>query len=177
MSLLKVVPDREWLLVEENLRFPVDCTVPPALVPVVIAGDLQKSIDTLERLREWKRLELVPTRKAFAGKPCCLQMAKKPGSVLKIIIKPSPFQGDVDDATNALYRGDSVAVENEGNRIENDGLIDWVAVLHFWQPAIHYNREEFKEELTAPIPGFADWDSILGNWPVLKQRYPDVFND
>ena len=162
---------------EENLRFPVDGSVPPALVPVVIAKDLQESIDTLERLRGWRRLETVPRRKAFAGEPCCLQMAKKPGSVLKIIIKPSPFQGDADDATNALSRGESVSVENGGDRFTVDGIIDWVAVLHFWQPAIHYNREEFKEELTAPAPGLAEWNSILGNWPVLKQRYPDVFTD
>lgn len=177
MTLLTVQPDKTWLLVEENLRFPVDGSVPPALVPVVIGSDLQKSIDILERLRGWRRLETVPKRKAFAGKPCCLQMAKKPGSVLNIIIKPSPFQGDTDDATNALNRGELFSVENGGSRLEEDGLIDWIAVLHFWQPAIHYNREEFKEELTAPMPGFADWNSILGNWPVLKQRYPDVFSD
>ena len=84
---------------------------------------------------------------------------------------------DADDATNALSRGESVSVENGGDRFTVDGIIDWVAVLHFWQPAIHYNREEFKEELTAPAPGLAEWNSILGNWPVLKQRYPDVFTD
>lgn len=167
MTALKVAPDKTWLLTEEHLRFAVDAMVPPRMVPLVVAADLRKGIEILERHRGWRRVETVPARQAFAGKPCCEQMRAKPGTVLTLIFRPSDFQGDTDDAHN----NGTVSCGVGDNRLLDQGVIDWVAIVHFWEPAEHIDLDQVAEEMKAPMPGHVDWDSVpMDLWPVLKQR-------
>lgn len=166
MTLLKVQPDHTWAIVEERIRFPVDVSVPPTMVPFVVAKDLQKAIDILEKHRGWRRLETVPTHRSFTGKPCCTQLAGKPGDTITLKFVPSDFQGDTDDAHNF---GE---VSDARHRQEEEGLIDWVAIVHFWQPTITINTEQIREETPGPSEGFADWNSLPTDaWLAVRQRF------
>lgn len=169
MTLLKVAPDKVYMLAEERIRFPVSADVPPELVPLVVAGDLQKGIDNLERFKGWKRIEVVPSRQLWPeNKVCCELMRQPPGSTITLRFKPSDFQGDPDDATNFKETSD-----NE-SRLAIEGIIDWVAIVHFWQPAIHINLDEEREEHQAMTPknGFATWESMPPDaWTALREKY------
>ena len=141
-GLTRVAPDREWFIVEENLRFPVDAAVPANLVPIVVASDLRRSIDILEKHRGWKYLDSVPTHRKYA-KPCCDQIEKgRAGSPLRIRFQPSPLQADTDDAHN--FGG---TYSPNGVRLYVDGKIDWVAIMHFWQPGIVVTPAEDRENM------------------------------
>ncbi len=168
MSLIKVQPDREWLIVENHLRFPVDVGVKPDMVPIVVAKDLQRAIETIERRDGGKRLEVVPDRPRFAGKPCCDQLAQPPGSIINLRFKPSAYQGDTDDAHNLD------AMSDPQFRSVEEGLIDWVAIVHFWEPAIHINLEaeaEYRRSL-GPAQGFMTWDMLPDKaWSVTRKRF------
>jgi|GEM_PF-2493297 len=169
-GLLTVVPDKTYLITEERLRFSVDATVPPNAVPFIVAKDLQKSIDILERLRGWKRMETVPARTAFPlDKVCCEQMRQKPGTTIGLRFLPSNAQGDLDDMTNFGL------VSDENKRFYVDGLIDWVAVVHFWQPAVVINNDaekEANEALYTPTEGFARWEDLpLNAWSAARKRF------
>jgi len=170
---IRVQPDKEFLITEERLRFPVDAAVPPNLVPFVIAGDLVKSIQIFERHRGWHLLDRVPKRKAFPGSvPCCDLIAKgKPGTALNPRFEPSLYQGDTDDAHNFQE------LSNPEFRLNVEGLIDWVAILHFWEPAVHVDRDHVKEASQAlnPQQGFRRWEDMPKDaWiPTRKKFYGD----
>lgn len=166
MTLLKVQPDKAWLITESRLRFEVDAMVEPKMVPLVVARDLQKSIEILERTRQWRVLERVPARKAFGGDACCPRMLQPAGTPLNITFEPSVFQGDTDDAHNF----DEIA--DPESRVLVDGKVDWVAVVHFWSPALFVNPAQEKEESFDAFEGFAKWDSMPEHyWPALRKRY------
>ena len=143
-GLTRVQPDREWFIVEEHLRFAVDATVPTNLVPIVIARDLRKSIDILEKHRGWKYLDTVPTHRKYLN-PCCDQIATgRAGTPLRMRFQPSPLQADTDDAHN--FGG---TYSPKGERLYVDGKIDWVAIMHFWQPGIVVTPAEDREMLSS----------------------------
>ena len=104
MALIKIAPDREFVISEERLRFAVPADIPPAEVPfhLYLSGVLQKSIETYTRFRGWKMLDVVPERKQFLrGISCCEQLRSgKIGEQITLKFMPSSFQGDTDDAHN-----------------------------------------------------------------------------
>lgn len=138
---LKVQPDKQYFIQEERLRFPVAGDMEPAMVPFALFKDLQKAVEIFERHRGWKLLDSVPARKQFpGGKPCCADIvSRKPGESLTIKFMPSEFQGDTDDAHNF----DEVSDPNK--RLYEENIIDWVAIMHFWVPAITVDMNAEKE--------------------------------
>ncbi|MFA7267058.1 MAG: hypothetical protein WC054_12170 [Candidatus Nanopelagicales bacterium] len=166
--LIRTVPDKEYLITEERIRFPVDATVPPNLVPFAVAGDLLKSIEILERHRGWHLLDRVPDRKRFPGKACCKLIDSKPGTALHPRFEVASFQGDTDDATNFQL------LSNPDRRQFVDGLIDWVAILHFWEPAVFVIPDQLKEDSRAldKEEGFVSWDKMPSNaWSATRERF------
>ena len=170
MALLKVQPDKVYLVAHEVIRLsPLDASVAPEMVPVLSALELKKSIDILQKHRGWSVLETVPRRKAFAnGRVCCDQLIQPPGSVIKLRFRPSDFQGDTDDAHNFGTMSDSGLVEMRG-------LIDWVAILHFWEPAVFVNEAEKREAVASMKDGFLPWSAIPAEaWPHLRKRFAET---
>lgn len=169
MTLLKVAPDKSFMITEARLRFPVDAHAPYGMIPLIVASDLKKSIENLEKFRGWHVLETVPSRKQFpANMACCEQMLKPSGTALKIRFMPSDFQGDPDDATNFNE------VADDNHRLLVEAIVDWVAIVHFWEPAVHVNMEEVRDDSRslAAGDGFMDWKSIPAHaWPELRKRY------
>lgn len=142
MTLVKVQPDTEWGIVEMRLRFSVDYSVPEKMLYIHNLLDLTKAIDILERTRGWHFLTKVPARKQFLGgaPPCCAKVAAAPsGTPLEVWYEKSDLQADSDDAHNFNEVSDGT------ERFYSEGLIDWVAVCHFWQKGIWLNKDEVFE--------------------------------
>lgn len=160
--------DKEYDITEVRLRFELDAALSPDMVLLSIVGSMDKAIQFQERFRDFKVITRVPTKRQMKGKtPCCLQMAQPPGTALKLIIKPSEFQGDTDDAQNFGELSDPT------KRIHIDGKVDWVAITHFWTPCIVVNQEQIAEERKAlgPEQGLARWEDIpADHWPNLRKR-------
>lgn len=168
MTRIKVQPDREWLITEWRLRFAVDAEVPKNLVPIVIFKDLQQAIGIMENVRHWRFIDTMPTHKPFV-KPCCAQIASaKPGQPIKMIFEPSALQGDPDDAHNF---GGATTGEH---RLHVDNKIDWVAVCHFWAPAVHRNLEQIADEMPRESEGFVSPELLPKEFLAVNKRYQDV---
>lgn len=139
MSLLRVAPDKSFLISEERLRFALPADIPPERVPVAVylSGELPRAIEIYEKYKGWKMLDAVPARKAFSrGVPCCTQiLEKKPGESMTLKFFPAEFQGDTDDAHNFDEMSDP------DKRMFEDGIIDWICVVHFWVPAVEINLQ------------------------------------
>jgi len=176
MTSIKVAPDKTYLITEERLRFPVAADCPPAMVPFTVFSDLKKSIDILEKNRGWRLLDAAPPRKRMqfpGGKPCCADiMGKRTGESLTIKFMPSDFQGDTDDAHNFDE------LSNPAHRLRVENTIDWVAIMHFWEPALVIDKgvdEEFAGLGLAE--GFMPWNQMPDNfWPVLRKRFENNGN-
>lgn len=161
-SWLKVQPDKQYLIAEERLRFSLPADIPPDRVPVAVmlSGELPAAMEIFEKHRGWKALTTVPKRKQFpGGKPCCAEiMSRKVGEALTIKFMPSDYQGDTDDAHNFNE------LSNPGKRLEEDNLIDWVAIIHFWVPAITVDNqaeEDYRNSLGLE-QGFAPLELLPG---------------
>jgi hypothetical protein len=168
LSLIRVQPDREWAIIEAQLRFSVAVDVPPDMVPIVVAPDLKRSIEILERRNGGRRLEQVPDRARFIGAPCCDQMMQPPGSIISLRFKPSLYQGDTDDAHNFDEISDPL------KRTTEEGLIDWVAIVHIWEPTISVDLEKEKRDREAlgPAQGFVTWDMLPKEaWSATRERF------
>lgn len=170
LSLLKVAPDKTYLINEERIRFTAPADMDPRLVPMFAFKTIAQAKDIYEKHRGWRFLDAVPARREFpGGKPCCTDMvSKKVGEPLTIKFMPSDYQGDTDDAHNF---GE---LSNKQHRITVENIIDWVAIMHFWEPAIVVNLDEEKENRLAlsTDEGFATWDSMPTNaWTALKKRF------
>lgn len=148
MSLIRIQPDKEYSVVEERLRFPVPADLNSGQVPFYIARDLTKSIEILERHRDWHFMDRVPQRIKFCGKPCCSEIALGlPGQPLPIRFAISDYQGDTDDAHNFAEMSDP------NKRTYEDNIVDWVAICHFWQPVVVVEMEPIfgeKEGFVSP---------------------------
>lgn len=160
--------DKEYDITEVRLRFELDAALPRELVVVAIMGEINKSIQLHEQYEDWKVISHVPSKARMKGKtPCCLQMAQPAGTPLKLVIKPSEFQGDTDDAHNFGEMSDPT------KRIYVDGKIDWVAITHFLVPCIFVNQDQVAEDRAAvgPEQGLARWEDIPADyWPSLRKR-------
>ena len=171
-SWLKVQPDKSYLIAEERLRFPVQGDVEPNLVPFVIFKDLQKAVDIFERHRGWKLMDVVPRKSRMqfpGGKPCCAEItSKKAGETLRVTFMPASFQGDTDDAHNFNE------LSNLDKRLYEENIIDWVAVMHFWVPAITVDNDgeaEYRKQ-TGLSQGFATLDQLPeGVAEYLQERF------
>lgn len=159
-SWLKVQPDKQYLIAEERLRFAVPADIEPDRIPIALylSGELPAAMEIFEKHRGWKFLDTVPKRKQFpGGKPCCAEiMGKKPGESLTIKFVQSGFQGDTDDAHNFNE------LSNPGKRLMEENIIDWVAIMHFWVPAIvidNQAEEDYRKSLGLQ-QGFATLDSL-----------------
>jgi hypothetical protein len=134
----------------------------------VIFKDLQYAIEKMERLRHWKFLDTMPTHKRIK-KPCCTQIASaKAGQPLKLVFEPSIMQGDTDDAHN------SGLAQDNGHRLHIDNKIDWVAICHFWAPAITINREQIAEESLREADGFVSPELLPKQLRAVNKRYRNV---
>ncbi len=168
-SWLKVQPDKHYLIAEERLRFPVAADVEPAAVPFLLFADLKKSVEIFEKHRGWRLLDAVPARKEFpGGKPCCADIVtRKPGESLTIKFMPSDFQGDTDDAHNFNE------VSDPNKRLYEENTIDWVAIMHFWVPAMTVDMSaeaDYSCSLNL-TPGFAPLDLLpSGAVPKITKR-------
>jgi hypothetical protein len=142
------------------------------MIPIVILPDLRKAIDILEKHRGWRLLDAAPARRAFpGGKPCCADMvSKKVGEALTIKFMPSDFQGDTDDAHNFDELSDPT------KRVEVENTIDWVAIMHFWEPALVLDTgNELDMQKAGTAEGFMLWDQMPeGYWPALRKRFANV---
>lgn len=171
-SWLKVQPDKQYLIAEERLRFAIPADIPPERVPmaVYLSGELPAAMEIFEKHRGWKFLDAVPKRKQFpGGKPCCAEiMSKKAGEPLTIRFVPSDFQGDTDDAHNFGELSDP------DKRLNLENTIDWVAVMHFWVPAITVDEvaeQEYRNSLGL-AEGFAPMDKLPDPVAeILKKRF------
>ncbi len=169
MTGINVAPDKTYLIAEERIRFPVPADVQPQMVPIYSFKTLEKSIDIFEKHRGWKMLDRVPARKQFPnGVACCDQMSRgKTGESLTIKFMPSDFQGDTDDAHNFDE------LSNPQHRLLVENTIDWVAIVHFWEPAIVINNDaerEFSQSLSLE-DGFARWSDVPEDaWTAVKER-------
>lgn len=171
MSLIKVAPDKSYLISEERLRFAVPADLEPWRVPIalMLSRELPKSIEIYEKHRGWKMLDVVPSRKEFPfGRPCCLDIIeKKPGETLGLKFFHAEFQGDTDDAHNF----DEVSDPNK--RLYEDGLIDWICLVHFWVPAVDINVSAHREasKSLGYREGFTPFQDLPeGLQKVLNQR-------
>lgn len=145
MTLMKIQSDKEYVIEEKLLRFSVDYAATGNTVAAATLLDLKKSIEKLERFRDWTFIATVPKRKKFIDGPCCPQMVLgKVGDVLAVQYAQSDLQADSDDAHNF----NEVASPN-GKRLYVDGKIDWTARCHFWVPADVINTEEVRESVAA----------------------------
>lgn len=170
MSLIRIQADKKYLIEECRIRFEAPADIPPNLVPLYAFKTIEWSKDRFERFKGWRFLDRVPARKAFAGgKPCCTQIVtRKPGESLTIKFMPSDFQGDTDDAHNFGTLSD------KESRILIDNTIDWVAVMHFWVPAITVNQDEENEFRRSQTyaEGFAQWDALPTDaWTALREKF------
>lgn len=158
--------DKEYEITEVRLRFELDAGFDPGAVLLAVAGKIDEAIKFNERFRDYHIIARVPSRRQMKGKkPCCLQMAQPPGTELKLVIKPSEFQGDTDDAHNFGELSD------KQKRIAVDGKVDWVVVTHMWVPVIYVNKDKQKEEQAGNEFGLATWAQIPGDyWPVARKK-------
>lgn len=171
-SWLKVQPDKQYLIAEERLRFSLPADIPPDRVPyaVMLSGELPAAMEIFEKHRGWRPLTTVPKRKQFpGGKPCCAEiMSRKVGETLTIKFMPSDYQGDTDDAHNF---GE---LSNPGKRLEEDNLVDWVAIIHFWVPAITVDNQaeaDYRNSLGL-AQGFAPLELLPGTVAsYLQERF------
>ena len=163
MVLINVQPDKQWFITEERLRFAVDASVPPAWIPLTIAKDLYKAIKILEDHRGWRHITVTPSRQQFAGKPCCPKMSV-PGTPLGVVFMPAAYQGDADDATNFSE------VSDGSHRLLVEGLIDWVAIVHFWTPALFFNTAQLKEETPREREGFVSPELLPKGYLEAKEK-------
>ncbi|MBK7330450.1 MAG: hypothetical protein IPI85_15605 [Dehalococcoidia bacterium] len=84
---------------EVRLRFELDASFDPNAVLLAVAGQIDKAFKFQEQFKDFHVITRVPSKKRMKGKkPCCLQMAQPAGTELKLVIQPSEFQGDTDDA-------------------------------------------------------------------------------
>lgn len=170
MAIVKVQPDKQYLISEERIRFSAPADIAPQLIPFHAFKTIEKSKDIFEKHRGWRFLDTVPSRKLFpGGKPCCTQiLERKPGQPLTIKFMPSDYQGDTDDAHNF---GE---LSNPEHRLTAENTIDWVAIMHFWVPAIVVNLDEQREYAQAlnAEKGFMPWESMpTDGWSVLRKRF------
>ena len=170
MSLVKVQPDKQYLIEECRIRFEAPADIEPYMVPFHAFKTIEWSKDRFERFKGWKFLDRVPARKAFPnGTPCCPQiMERKPGESLTIKFMPSEYQGDTDDAHNFGTMSD------KNKRIFVDNKIDWVAIMHFWVPAVTVNLDEEREfrDSQTYAEGFAQWDALPPEaWTALREKF------
>jgi len=173
MSVIKVVPDKTYLIQECRIRFEAPADIEPQMVPFYAFKVIEWSKDRFERFKGWRFLDRVPARQAFSGgKPCCTQIVtRKVGEPLTIKFMPSDFQGDTDDAHNFGTMSD------KDKRIHVDNKIDWVAIMHFWVPAITVDLDaerEFRASQTY-AEGFAQWDAMpTGDWTALREKFTNL---
>jgi len=166
MTLVKVQPDKVYTLTEYRLRFAVPADLPEDMVPVYVARDLQKSIENLERFRGCRYVHRIPDRLHFTSSPCCARIALGlPGQEIPIRFEKSDYQGDTDDAHNFGLLSDP------GGRIEQDGLIDWVAICHFWEPAVWIEKEDIEEFQTfGENEGFVHPENMPDRTPISQKN-------
>ena len=170
-SWLKVAPDKQYLISENRLRFPVQGDVEPGMVPFVIAHDLRKAIDIYEKHRDWKLITTAPPkakRKFPKGKPCCADFfGLKGGDRVMFRIMPATFQGDTDDAHNFDELSDP------GKRLYQENIVDWVVISHWWVPAQQFDLDaeaEYSQSLGL-ADGFATKETMAqGVIDFLKER-------
>ena len=86
MSVIKVVPDKTYLIQECRIRFEAPADIEPQMVPFYAFKVIEWSKDRFERFKGWRFLDRVPARQAFSGgKPCCTQIVtRKVGEPLTI---------------------------------------------------------------------------------------------
>lgn len=159
MTLIRVQPDRTWLVSEVYLRMAVDASMPDELFPALLEKPILEQIERIERLRHWKFLEVVP-RKGKDFVPCCDQLRAPAGSLISILIQDSPLQGDTDDlALGGL--GDTY------KRHAVQGKRDLRVVTHFLQPAVHLDAEAIAKETPQTKDGFLSPEELPT--PLKKQ--------
>lgn len=169
MTAITVAPDRQWLIQESRLRFAVDAGVTREMVPITILKDVLQAISIMEKLRHYKHIDTMPTHIPKIQKPCCTQIATaRPGQPIKVIIEPSALQGDTDDIHNS---GEATYGEE---RLYIDNKIDWVAIVHFWAPALNVNLEQLKEELPRESQGFVSPELLPKELLAASKRYANV---
>lgn len=168
--------DKGYQISEARLRFPVDAGISmqvqtnPDTLLFFIAKDLVKGIENLERFRNYRKIEYVPRKRDFGGRgPCCDQMRLPAGTPVKIAFEPSGFQGDPEDSDKELTPTDGT------DRLHVDGVVDWIAKVHFWTPVIAFNSEGYSEEKAAAekdLGGFLSWDQMpAGAYPQIRKRF------
>ena len=152
-----------------RLRFAVDAGVPKEMVPITILKDILQAISIMEKLRHYKHIDTMPTHIPKIQKPCCTQIAKaRPGQPIRVIIEPSALQGDTDDIHN------SGEATNGEHRLHIDNKIDWVAIVHFWAPALTVNLDQLKEELPREAQGFVSPELLPKELLAVSERYKNV---
>ena len=165
--------DKEYDIAEVRLRFELDASYDPGAVLVAVAGQIDKAIQFQERLKDFHVISRVPSKRRMKGKkPCCLQMAQPAGTELKLVIQPSEFQGDTDDAQNFGEMSD------KAKRIHVDGKVDWVVITHMWVPMHYRNIDQEKEETAGNEHGLATWDQIPAEyWPHIRKKLQEKNNE
>lgn len=144
MALIKIQPDKQYSIVESRLRIAVPADLPEKMVPFYTFKDFQKTVEILERTRDWRFMDRIPQRLQFTGKPCCTQIALGlPGKPLQLRYEKSALQGDTDDIHNFDEHGD------EHKRFYEEGLVDYVIIAHFWQPVLYFDKLQIEEEKAA----------------------------
>lgn len=158
--------DKEYDISEVRLRFELDASFDPGAVLIAVAGQIDKAIQFNERFRDFHVISRVPSKRQMKGKkPCCLQMAQPAGTELKLVIQPSEFQGDTDDAQNFGEMSD------KHKRMTVDNKVDWVVITHMWTPMHYRNLDQEKEEAAGNEHGLATWDQIPADyWPHIRKK-------
>ena len=172
-SWLKVVPDTQWLPTEVRERFTApaemltnkDERTQQVLLALYAYPVIKNAIDLYERVRHWKFLEVVPKNRPLPEQACCARILRgKTGEALPLRFELSPFQGDVDDAHNS-----GMAVDNAARL--GEGLMDWVAILHFLQPALILDGRAMVEEELGWEQGFMPYESLPAELQtVIKEK-------
>lgn len=143
MTLVKVQPDKEYVIEEAFVRFTLDYDKSPKEAWKEVSNLLLRDIAFKQEFRDWTFIPTVPRRPRFANGPCCSAfIVGKPGDVLAVDYEKSPLQADADDAHNS---GD--VADFEGKRLFTEGKIDWHARLHFWVPALFIDPDEIRESV------------------------------
>lgn len=148
MTLVKVQPDKAYVIEESFIRFTLDYDKSPESAWREVRDLLLQDIAFKQEFRDWTFIPVVPRQKRFgANGPCCPAMAlAKPGTVLAVEYEKSALQADADDAHNS---GD--VADFEGRRLFVEGKIDWHAKMHFWVPALFINPDEIRESMAASL--------------------------
>jgi len=136
------------------------------MVPIVAFKDLQGAINALET-RGWKFIEHVPSQKRLLKSFCCDQIRLgKVGKPIQMQFMPSDLQADSDDAHNF---GD--VYDQRGKRLYVENKIDWIAVTHFCEPAVHIDLNELKDSRPTEKDGFVSPENLPKEYLEKSERF------